>query len=137
MSLVELVAVLAVSGMLLAFAVPRWSRVRDGILVRQAALEVSTFYQAARHGAIRRATRVRIELRTDTLVAIYEGARDSAFLGWPGPARHGVTLVASRGVIRIDPMGLGFGAANSTLVLRRGTQAESLTTSRLGRLRRW
>ena len=136
-SLVEMVAVLAVSGALLAIAVPRWSRVRDGVAVRQATLEVATFYQAARHAAIRRATRVHIELRPDSLVAVYEAAADSTFLVRPGPARHGVALLASRAVIRMDPMGLGFGAANSTLVLRRGAVAESLTTSRLGRLKRW
>jgi prepilin-type N-terminal cleavage/methylation domain-containing protein len=136
-SLIEMVVVLGVSGTLLAIAVPRWSRARDGVAVRQAALELATFYQAARHGAIRRATRVRIELRPDSLVAVYEAATDSTFLAWPGPARRGVTLVATRAVIRVDPAGLGYGAANSTLVLRRGAVAESLTTSRLGRLKRW
>jgi hypothetical protein len=70
-------------------------------------------------------------------VAVYEAALDSTFLVRPGPARHGVVLLASRAVIRLDPTGLGFGAANSTLVLRRGAVAESLTTSRLGRLKRW
>jgi hypothetical protein len=48
-----------------------------------------------------------------------------------------VGLDASRAVIRIDPTGLGYGAANSTIVLQRGAVAESLTTSRLGRLKRW
>jgi prepilin-type N-terminal cleavage/methylation domain-containing protein len=137
LSLVELVVVLAVSGTLLAIAVPRWAGFRDGVAVRQATLEVATFYQAARHGAIRRATRVRVELRGDSLVAAYEGSADSTFLAWPGPARHGVALLASRGVIRLDPVGLGYGAANTTIVLRRGAVAESLTTSRLDRLKRW
>ncbi len=55
----------------------------------------------------------------------------------PGPARHGVTLTASRSVIRIYSNGMGLGAANTKLVVRRGAAAESLTTSRLGRLKRW
>jgi prepilin-type N-terminal cleavage/methylation domain-containing protein len=137
MSVIELVAVLVVSGILLAIALPRWAGYRDGVAVRQAALEVATFYQAARHAAIRRATRVRIELRPDSLVAVYEAAADSTFLVWPGPSRRGVGLHVSRGVIRVDPMGLGYGAANTTIVLHRGAVADSLTTSRLGRLKRW
>jgi prepilin-type N-terminal cleavage/methylation domain-containing protein len=136
-SLIELVTTLTVAGVLLALAVPRWARFQDGVAVRQAALEVATFYQAARHAAIRRATRVRIELQRDSLRAVFEGARDSTFLVWPGPSWRGVGLDATRAVIRLNPTGLGYGAANSTIVLQRGAVAESLTTSRLGRLKRW
>jgi prepilin-type N-terminal cleavage/methylation domain-containing protein len=136
-SLIELVATMTVAGILLALAVPRWARFQDGVAVRQAALEVATFYQVARHAAIRRATRVRIELQRDSLRAVFEGAADSTFLVWAGPSRRGVGLDASRAVIRLSPTGLGYGAANSTIVLQRGAVAESLTTSRLGRLKRW
>jgi len=34
------------------------------------------------------------------------------------------------------PNGLGYGASNLTLVLRRGERAETLVVSRLGRVRR-
>jgi prepilin-type N-terminal cleavage/methylation domain-containing protein len=136
-SLVELVVALGVAGVLLAFAMPPFLRVRDGLAVRQAALEVSTFYQAARHSAIRRATRVRIEFGGDSLRGVYEGITDSVFRAQPGPARHAVAFSASRTVVRIDANGLGFGAANTTIVLRRGAVTESLTTSRMGRLKRW
>jgi hypothetical protein len=40
-------------------------------------------------------------------------------------------------VIRVGPNGIGWGAANTQLILRRGAAAESLTTSRLGRLKWW
>jgi prepilin-type N-terminal cleavage/methylation domain-containing protein len=136
-SLIELVTTLTVAGLLLALAVPRWSRFQDRVAVRQASWEVATFYQAARHAAIRRATRVRVELQRDSLRAVFEGPVDSTFMVWAGPSRRGVGLDATRAVIRLGPTGLGFGAANSTIVLQRGGVAESLTTSRLGRLRRW
>ena len=99
--------------------------------------EVAVFYQGARFGAISRATRVRLELSGDSLLAVYEGARDSVFHVWPGPAPDGVTLVATRPILRIGPTGLGFGAANTKILLSRGEASESLTTSRLGRLKRW
>jgi hypothetical protein len=43
----------------------------------------------------------------------------------------------SRPVIRLSPVGLGLGGSNTKVVLYRGAAAESLTTSRLGRLKRW
>jgi prepilin-type N-terminal cleavage/methylation domain-containing protein len=135
-SLLELVVVLGVTGTLLAIAVPPVVRWRDGATVRQAAWEVISFYHTARYAAILRATRVRLEFAPDTLTAVYEGATDSTFLGRSGPSRLGVALTVTRPVIEIAPNGLGWGAANTTLVFRRGAAADTLTTSRLGRLRR-
>jgi hypothetical protein len=46
---------------------------------------------------------------------------------------HGVTLSTSRDSIAFDLRGLGYGAANLTLVARRGSAADTLVVSRLGR----
>ncbi len=136
-TLMELVVVLVIVGTLSALAFPRAAGWLDWIAVDRATGEVASFYTTARFAAIYRSQRVRLELREDSLRAVFEGVTDSVFLRWPGPVRHGVRLTASRTVIRILPNGLGFGAANTKLVLRRGVAAESLTTSRLGRLKRW
>ena len=48
---------------------------------------------------------------------------------------HGVTLASSRDSLAFDVRGLGYGAANLTLVARRGRAAETLVVSRLGRVR--
>jgi len=136
-TLVELLVVLTVAGVLLALAAPRWSGQRDRLAVHRAGAEVAGFYAAARYAAIVRARMVRLEFAAGSLRAVYEGATDSTFLVRAGPGRHGVTLETSRSVIRIGPDGLGFGAANTRLVLRRGPAADTLTTSRLGRIRRW
>jgi prepilin-type N-terminal cleavage/methylation domain-containing protein len=124
-SLLELVVVLSVTGTLLAIAVPPLVRWRESAAVRQASWEVISFYHTARYAAILRATRVRLEFGPDTLKAVYEGPSDST-----------VALTVTRPVIEIAPNGLGWGAANTTLVFRRGAAADTLTTSRLGRLRR-
>jgi len=136
-TLIELLLVLSVVGILLAIAVPRYARVADAMATERAARDLATFYAQARYGAIYRGTRVRIEFTADSLRAVYESVRDSVFLLRPGPSRYGVTLTASRSVIRIYPNGFGAGAANTKLVVRRGVSADSLTTSRLGRLKRW
>jgi prepilin-type N-terminal cleavage/methylation domain-containing protein len=136
-SLLELVVVLSVTGTLLAIAVPPLVRWRASLAVHEASGEVISFYHTARYAALLRATRVRLEFGPDTLKAVYEGtSADSTFLIRPGPSRLDVALTATRPVIEIAPNGLGWGAANTTLVFRRGSVADTLTTSRLGRLRR-
>ena len=136
-TLAELAVVLAIVGTLCALALPRVTRWLDWIAVDRATTEVASFYATARFAAIYRDQRVRLEFRADSLRAVFEGVTDSVFLRRPGPARRAVRLTASRAIVRIGPTGLGFGAANTKLVLRRGAVAESLTTSRLGRLKRW
>ncbi len=136
-SLVELVVVVAIIGTVTGLLLPRWGGFRDRTAVSRATSEVASFYHQARYGAILRAQTVRIEFGNATLRAVYEGVQDSTFLLRPGPARYDVVLEGSRTVIRIGPNGIGYGAANTTLVLRRGEVADTLTTSRLGRLKRW
>jgi prepilin-type N-terminal cleavage/methylation domain-containing protein len=136
-TLIELVLALALMGLLTLLAVPRFANVRDRLAVDRAAQEVATFYYRARQAATLRITRVRIELGGDSLLAVYEGAVDSTFLVRRGPASYGVDLTASRSVIRLYANGIGFGAAITKVVLRRGASTATLTTSRLGRLKRW
>jgi len=136
-TLLEIVTVVTLVGLLSVLAAPRASRWMDRIAVRRAADEAAVFYGAARFGAIMRGSRVRLEFRAESLAAFYEGLKDSLFLRQDGPAAGGVGLTTSRALIRILPTGIGSGGSNTTLVFRRGFYAESLTTSRLGRLKRW
>ena len=48
---------------------------------------------------------------------------------------HGVRLSATRDSTAYAGDGLGYGAANLRLVVRRGAAAETVTVSRLGRVR--
>ena len=136
-TLLELLIAVAIIGTLLVIAAPRFSAWGDRLAAERAARDLALFYHQARTAALFRGSRVRLEFDQRTLRAVFEGVTDSTFLERPGPARHGVTLSASRTVIRIYSNGLGLGAANTKLVVRRGQAAESLTTSRLGRLKRW
>lgn len=136
-TLIELLVVLTIAGVLLALLVPRWALSRDRLAVQRATAEVASFYHTARYAAILRARQVRMEFGAANLRAVYEGVTDSTFLMRAGPARHGVAFGVSRATIRIAPNGMGYGAANTRLVLSRGGAADTLTTSRLGRLKRW
>lgn len=136
-TLIELLIVLTLVGLLSAMAFPRVARWWDRMAVDRAAIELVSFYHAARFAAIQRAERVRVVFREDSLLATFEGLRKTTFIARPGPAHHGVRLTATREEIQLYANGMGLGAANTKLVLRRGAEADSLTTSRLGRLKRW
>jgi general secretion pathway protein H len=136
-TLPEMAAALAILAILAALALPRLAGWTDRRAVRQAASEVASFYGRARMAAVFSGRHVRVEFTADTLRARSREADDSTFLSLPGPARHGVALEASREAIDVAPNGLGWGAANTKILLWRGAASESLTTSRLGRLKRW
>ena len=135
--MIEMAIVLVVVGVMTSLAAPRVAGYVDRLAVNRAEAETAAFYNRARIAAVYRAVRVRIGFSGDSLIAVAEGALDSIVGKIPGPTRHGVALTASRAEIRLYPNGLGLGAANTKLVFRRGAASDSLTISRLGRLRRW
>ena len=136
-TLIEMAIVLVVIGVMIGLAAPRIAGYVDWLAVRRAEGETAAFYSRVRIAAVYRAVRVRIGFTGDSLIAVAEGAIDSIVGHIAGPTQYGVALTASRAEIRIYPNGLGLGAANTKLVFRRGNAADSLTISRLGRLRRW
>jgi prepilin-type N-terminal cleavage/methylation domain-containing protein len=137
LTLLELLIAMVVAGLVAAIGFPSLARQIDRMAVRRAAVEVSTAYHSAKMWAVYHRSLVRVEFSGSLLRGVAEGAVDSVFLLLPGPARYGVQLKASRPSIRIGPTGIGWGAANTKIVLQRGSVAESLATSRLGRLRRY
>jgi prepilin-type N-terminal cleavage/methylation domain-containing protein len=137
-SLAELAIVLAVIGLVTAIALPRWSSLLDRIAVERAASELTTALAVARNTAVLRATRARLSITSDSLGI--DGWEDRAWLPlrrWAGPEGHSVSLEVSSGTVIFGPAGIGWGASNTTIVLRRGTQTAKVTTSRVGRVKRW
>ena len=49
---------------------------------------------------------------------------------------HGVRLDVTRESVTFAPTGLGWGAANTTVVVSRGGRSDTIVTSRLGRMRK-
>ncbi len=135
-TLVEIVIVVAIVGILAALGTPRFGKALDQLAVARSVHDTTAFYRSARFAAIVNGRTVRIEFSGDSLVGVFEGHPDTVFMRAAGPAVHAVSLRVSRNTIRISATGLGYGAANTKLVFRRRTAADSLATSRLGRLRR-
>lgn len=134
----ELAIVLAIIGLLTALALPGWVRLLDRIAVERAASEVTTALAVARNGAVLRATRARLSIAADGLGVDEWGDRTwLPVWRWPGPTRHSVSLETSNGTVTFGATGIGLGTANTTVVLRRGSQTARITMSRIGRVKRW
>ncbi len=135
-TLIEILIAIAVILALLGLTAPRVAGWMDRLAVMRSVQDFHAFYNTARASALYRSMRVRITIDPESLTAVAEGHPDSVIAWVTGPATYGVSLQASRSVVRLYPTGVGLGAANTTVVLQRGRAVDTVTLSRLGRLRR-
>lgn len=134
-TLLELVVVITIAAIVCALALPRLWGIVDHTAARGAATDIAAAFGEAREQAITRRQPVAVILDT-TVGRVVVRARGTQLLERDVGAGYGVRLWASRDSMAYDPRGLGFGAANLTVVVRRGRAAESVSVSRLGRVRR-
>ena len=132
-TLAELLTVLAVVGVLLAVSVPSAAQLLDTATVLVARQEATALLALARGHALAagRATAVSVQGAEARLV-VHAGTDTLRAASWRA---LGVTLDATRDSLAYGPDGLGVGAANLRLILRRGAAADTLSVSRLGRVR--
>jgi type II secretory pathway pseudopilin PulG len=136
-TLVDLLVVLLILAVVVSLGVPRLQPALDRIATDAAARDVTTALATARAAAVLQGSRARLRIAADSLRVDREGALGwEPYARWPGPAASGVGLQVSNPEIVFGPLGLGWGLANTRVELRRGSQIETITTSRLGRVRR-
>ena len=129
---------ICIAALLAAFWLPRAGRMWDWIATDHAVRDVTTALAVGRHGAVLQSTRARVTIAADTLrIDRFGPAGWESWWGRSGPARHGVQLTVSNPVIIFGPTGMGWGVSNTTVVLRRGSQVETITMSRVGRVKHW
>lgn len=134
-TIVELIVVMIVVVALAAISLPRFREAADRFAVRSAIQEARSLFTMARRQAITR--RSMVAVITDTIAgAIVVRAGSGELARGALRDRYGVRVSASRDSMAYDPRGLGYGAANLTIIARRGRGAETLSVSRLGRARR-
>ncbi len=133
-TLLELLVVVLVSAILLALALPRISALRDGSAVRSAMGELGASFSTARGAAISRRALVAVVLDTGG-GAVEVRSAGQILLRRPLRSIYGITLASNRDSAVYDARGLGYGVTNLTVVVRRGTMVDTLTMSRLGRVR--
>lgn len=135
LTLPELVLTCTFVGLVAGIVVPRAAALLDAIRLQQASHEVAGAVTLARAAAIRRATYTRLVIDHDRDELRIESGADTLHRRDLG-AMHHVRLSASRDTITYAPTGLGYGVANSTIIVSIGARAETVTVSRLGRMRR-
>ena len=137
-SLVEVAIVLLIVAVLAAVGLPRVGPFLDRIATDQAAREVTTALAVARHGAVMQGMRARLTIAGDSLrIDRLEPVGWIPWKRWLGPADLAVGIEVSNPVITFGPTGMGWGVSNTKVVLRRGSQVETITVSRVGRVKRW
>jgi Tfp pilus assembly protein FimT len=133
-TLVELCLVLTLVALLASIATRQIARYLDRTAARAAVAEAASVVLRARDEAM--AQRTPVSVRVDTLGATLELSARGIVLSRAALGHaHGVTLASTRDSLTYDVRGLGYGAANLTMIARRGAAAESLVVSRLGRVR--
>jgi prepilin-type N-terminal cleavage/methylation domain-containing protein len=133
-TLIELTVTLCILSILSAIAIPRAGRFLDGIHVRGAVIEIESLFSTARHIAIARGaqTTVDVDTATRTISVTAEGRTlRRADIG----ADHDVRLTVTRSRMAYSATGMGYGAANLSVGVRRNAVADTVFVSRLGRLR--
>ena len=137
-TLIEMVMVSILIGVVAAIVVPPLGRALDRAAVDEAAERYSAMHETARQLAIATGRHARVELdsvRREAVVALRRTATawdtvDARSLGR-------ADLSASRTMVTFSPLGIGFGASNTSIVFTSGMATETVTVSRTGRLKRF
>ena len=134
LTLLEIAIVIAIVAVIGAIATPALLRRLDRGKVRHATSEILSTLSLARSTAVAREAPVTVtfdSVRSTVTVAADADTLLSRMLG----AIYGIALRSNRDSLVYGPTGLGYGAANQSVVITRGTAADTVVISRLGRVR--
>ena len=134
LTLIELILVMAIMSLVSLTALHGLRATLDHVATQDAVQAAASVIARARDEAV--ALHTPVSVKVDTVVATLELLSRTGTLGRVAlGSLHGVALSTTRDSITFDVRGLGYGAANLTLVARRGVAADTLFVSRLGRVR--
>jgi type II secretory pathway pseudopilin PulG len=134
-TLIEISVVVGMLGLMAGLTFPRFGSYRDRVAVDGATSSTMSLLASARQAALRRGARTAVHLDSATATVLVIAGIDTL-------ARrslrevHGVDFSTTRDSIAFAATGLGYGAANTQIVLFRGSTTDTITVSRLGRARR-
>lgn len=134
-TLVEQLLILTLLGILAAITAGAGARLADAITVHAAARDVADLFALARDNAVASGQRTAVRL-IDLSGRVVVHADTDTIARLDLAQRSLVHLTASRDSMAYASSGLGYGAANLRVIVSRGSAADTLTVSRLGRVRR-
>jgi prepilin-type N-terminal cleavage/methylation domain-containing protein len=133
-TIIELTVTLCILSILSAITIPWAGKVLDRVRVRSAAVEIESLFSAARHIAIARAAQATVEI-DPTAQSINVSVGSDTVRKRDIGAAHDVRLTSSRARMSYAATGMGYGAANLSVVVRRNAAVDTVFVSRLGRVR--
>jgi prepilin-type N-terminal cleavage/methylation domain-containing protein len=133
-SLLELLLALAIAGLLLGIALPRFGLFRDQLAVGEEAGRIAAAHRRARITAILESRAVVLTISPDSLTIFTDSDSGTTWVQ-PGPSAQGVTLAGGSRRLTFSPVGITTGLSNATFRLTRGAASRTVVVSRLGRLR--
>lgn len=133
-TIIELTVTICVLSILSAIAIPLAGDLLDRVRVRSASTEIGALFSAARHIAIARGAQSTVEIDTVGRVVAVSIGGDTVRKREIGIA-HDVLMSATRTRMSYSATGVGYGAANLSVVVRRNRAADTVFVSRLGRVR--
>ena len=134
LSLIEILVVLSIAALVMAIAIPHGQLMLDRISVHSAAGDLAMTLSSAREFAIGSRSAVAVDfvgLGGDIRVRRGSDVLFSRNIA----SAHGVELSQTRDSLTYGPLGLGRGAANLSIIVRRRAAVETVFVSRLGRVR--
>lgn len=133
-TIVELTVTICILGVISAIAMPSVGKLLDSIHVRGAVLEIESLFSGARHIAIARSAQTTVDIDTVDQ-AIYVSVGVDTLRKREIGKDHGVRLSATRVRMSYSATGMGYGAANLSVSVRRNSFVDTVFVSRLGRVR--
>jgi prepilin-type N-terminal cleavage/methylation domain-containing protein len=133
-TIIELTVTLCILSVLSAIAMPWAGNLLDRMRVRGAIVEIESVFSGARHVAIARSAQTTVDIDTVARVIYVSVGPDTVRKRDVGED-HGVELSATRLRMSYSAIGMGYGAANLSVVVRRNSAVDTVFVSRLGRLR--
>jgi hypothetical protein len=113
---------------------PPAAKLLDRIHVRGAVTDIASVFGGARHIAIARSAQSTVEIDTAEQTVYVTVGIDTLRKRDIG-AEHGVQLSSTRARMSYSATGIGYGAANLSVVVRRSAAVDTVFVSRLGRVR--
>ena len=136
-TLPELLSVMAMLGVLASIVTPPLGRVLDQAAVREGVDRFAALYSTTRQLAMSRGALARLELDRGRRAGTLSVQSDAH--AWDTVATYPLGTAAftcSTCTLVFNPLGVGYGTSNSRVVFSRGRAADTVTTSRTGRLKR-
>ncbi len=139
-TLIEMLLVIVIAGLLMGVAIPTFLKFSDKSALRSAAVAVSSMHARAKVAAIQRGrtTRLKMSAANNTMWVVSTNAAGTG-LDTIGKVenlntRFGITFTTTRDSLTFTPRGIGFETSGTTIILLKGTKADTLTVTAAGRM---